>query len=83
MRGVDTSFDSLNLQDPQRSVLKPIARLPVQADLKEEDQEIVNIEEENELSCSKEEDSGFWNVSAASIDPCLSDENESFDMTIN
>ena len=79
MQGVDTSFDSLNSQEsPKRSVLKPIARLPAQASLDDEGQEIEDIVGEPELSCSKEEDSGFWNVSAASIDPCLSD--ESFDI---
>ena len=45
------------------------------------DEEIENIENDYELSCSKEDDSGFWDVSAASIAPCLSDEDESFDIT--
>ncbi len=80
MKGVDTSFDSLNSQETRLSMLKPVAKLPMQASLDEEGLEIENIHEEPELSCSKEEDSGFWNVSAASIDPCLSDADESFDI---
>ena len=59
IRGADTSIDSLNSQDPQRAVLKPTARLTVQDNVNGKDEEIENIENDYELSCSKEDDSGF------------------------
>lgn len=83
---VDTSVDSINSQDlsfARPFVVRPIATM-MSSTHEEQSQELSEGTDEQDHDNSDEverEDSGFWNVSAASIDPLSDVEGEqSFDM---